>query len=554
MKEKNKKLVLFIIILAVALLIPNLAGAETVQATETTSTSTGVKVQWSYELDDSGNITNLKCTNISSVNGNLTIPSKIDGHTVVSIGITNGWGDGAFEDCAGLTGITFPNTITTIGDSAFKNCTGLKSLTLPDSVTGIKNNAFKGCTGLTAITFSKNLTSIGDYAFENCTGLKSLTIPNSVTTIGTSAFEGCSGLKDITLSTKLTKINSRTFCNCSGLTSVVIPDSVTTIDGEYSWEGAFYKCSNLEKVKIPDTVASIGKYAFADCDKLTIYGNDNQVSKSYAEANSINFKYISQWNDSNVGDDITPPTISSITVPYSNVMNYYDSNSTTYTVPSDKVLIINVNFNETILATKVPSLTIKFGSGENIVLSNGTVSGKTIAYTYTVAKTDKGTLTVVSLRGGEVKDAAGNKATLSCPALKVEYVNHYIYANGNAVDIDTNKTNTNTSTNKNNTSNTNTTTNTNTAKNNTSNTNTTTNTVNNNSSNTKSTNTTSNNSASTKNTSTKSSSTNTQKDTTVATSRIPQTGMNYTIAVAIVTVIGIAVYTAIKVKKYKGIK
>ena len=152
-----------------------------------------------------------------------------------------------------------------------------------------------------------------------------------------------------------------------------------------------------------------------------------------------------------MGDDITPPYVESILVPYSNVSGYYDSNSTTYIVPSKKVLIINVNFNESILATEVPSLTIKFGTGSNIVLTEGTVSGKTVAYTYTVASGDIGTMAIVSLNGGNVTDEAGNEAELSCPGLRVEYWNHYIYANGTAIDVeDENNTNNNTDNNTNN--------------------------------------------------------------------------------------------------------
>lgn len=449
---KNKKILITLMLLIAILFVPSLVNAATIQATETTTTSTGKTVNWSYELDSNNNILDLKCTNISSVSGELEIPSTIDGYTVVTIGNTkNGYDDGAFEECSGLTGITIPNTVTTIGYRAFYNCTGIKSLTLPDSITSIQGGAFANCIGLKNVTLSENLVSIGSNAFQGCSGFNTIVIPDSVTTIGSSAFQGCSGITSLTLSKNLTKISNETFEECSGLTSVIIPDSVTTIEGGYSWQGAFGECTNLEKILIPDTVATIGEDAFVDCDKLTIYGNDNQASKAFAEQYSINFKYISEWNESDVGDDITPPYVESILVPYSNVSGYYDSNSTTYIVPSKKVLIINVNFNESILATEVPSLTIKFGTGSNIVLTEGTVSGKTVAYTYTVASGDIGTMAIVSLNGGNVTDEAGNEAELSCPGLRVEYWNHYIYANGTAIDVeDENNTNNNTDNNTNN--------------------------------------------------------------------------------------------------------
>ena len=437
--QKIKFFILFFIVIILMLIYPNMVSATTIEATETTTTSTGKTVTWSYELDNNNNIVNLKCTNVSSISGELTIPSTIDGYTVVAIGNTQiSLDNGAFEGCSGLTGITIPDTVKSIGGSAFKNCTGLKTVKLPDSVTEIKDNAFNSCSGITTITFSENVTSIGSNAFENCTGLTKITIPNSVTNIDSGAFSGCSGAKELILSNNLTKISNTTFKGCTGFTSVIIPESVTTIEGRYVWEGAFGECINLEKILIPDSVATIGENAFIDCDKLTIYGNDGQVSKTYAEANGINFKYISQWDESDVGDDITAPYVESILVPYSSVSDYYDSNSTTYIVPVGKVLIINVNFNENILATQVPTLIIKFGNGSNIELKEGTVSGSTIAYSYTIGANDLGTMTSVSFSGGNVTDEAGNEATLSCPELKVQYMNHYIYANGSAIEGDDN--------------------------------------------------------------------------------------------------------------------
>ena len=452
---KNKRILLTILLVLLLIFLPKMVKAA--EATETTTTSTGKTVKWSYELDKSNNIVNLKCTNVSTVQGEVTIPSTIDGHTVVGLDEIS-W-DGTFEGCSGLTGITIPNTVTTIGKSAFENCKGLKTVTLPNSVTSLGGSAFYGCTGLTSVTLSNNLSSIGGSAFYNCSGLKSISFPSSLTEIGSSAFEGCTGLKElvipdnvteirsgafsgckglknVTLSKNITVLNNETFENCSGITSIIIPDSVTTIgtDG-FLPTGPFCGCSNLEKIKIPDTVASIQKDAFSKCKKLTIYGNDGQVSKTYAEQNGINFKYISQWNESNIGEDITPPYVESIQVPYSSVSSCYDSNSTTYIVPTGKVLIINVNFNENIVGTETPKLTIKFGSGSKIELTKGTVSGSTIAYTYTITKNDVGTMTVVSLSGGNITDEAKNEAKLSCPKLEVTTWNHYIYANGTSTDV-----------------------------------------------------------------------------------------------------------------------
>lgn len=73
-----------------------------------------------------------------------------------------------------VTGITFPNGMTTIRGNNLSSYPYLQTITIPESV-----------------------TSIGSYAFQNCSSLKSITIPESVTSIGGSAFYCCSKLKTI---------------------------------------------------------------------------------------------------------------------------------------------------------------------------------------------------------------------------------------------------------------------------------------------------------------------------------------------------------------------
>ena len=228
---------------------------------------------YTYEVSSDNKVTITGCD--KSAKGAITIPYKIDGKSVTSIG------DEAFEDCISLTSITIPNSVTSIGDGAFLECTGLTSITIPNSVTSIGNWAFLGCTGLTSITIPNSVTSIGDHAFGDCSGLTSInvasdnnyysdnngvlfnkkktelirypqgksqtsyTIPSSVTIIGGWAFDGCTGLTSITIPNSVTSIGNWAFLGCTGLTSITIPNSVTSI-GDH----AFGDCSGLTSINV----------------------------------------------------------------------------------------------------------------------------------------------------------------------------------------------------------------------------------------------------------------------------------------------------------------
>ena len=192
-------------------------------------------------------------TLVLGVNGDVDIPN-----CVTSIG------NGAFQDCSGLTSVTIPDSVTSIESYAFSGCNGLASVTIPDGVTSIGSYAFSGCKGLTSVTIPDSVTSIGSYAFSGCSGLTSVTIPDSVTSIGEGAFSGCNGLTSVTIPDSVTSIQYGAFSGCSGLTSVTIPDSVTSVG-----DGAFCNCSGLVSVTIPDRVTDIGNHTFSSCSGMT---------------------------------------------------------------------------------------------------------------------------------------------------------------------------------------------------------------------------------------------------------------------------------------------
>ncbi len=237
---------------------------------------------------------------------------------------------GAFDNCSGLTSITFGNSVRSIGDDAFSGCSGLtsvcitdiamlcairfksftsnplyyahelylngelvKDLTIPNGVTSIGNYAFYNYSDLTSIVLPDSVTWVGRSSFFGCNLIKITGPSNAVSTvakqcdskaiaeivitsgasIGDSAFSSCSGLISVTIPNSVTSIGKDAFYKCSGLTSVTIPEGVTSIG-----DSAFYNCTGLTSVTIGNSVTSIGDYAFRDCSGLTSVTIGNSVT------------------------------------------------------------------------------------------------------------------------------------------------------------------------------------------------------------------------------------------------------------------------------------
>ena len=134
-------------------LLSTVCFADTTQTATTTEGSN--TFNWSYTVNDSNQITDLKCTNSdkSSITGNIAIPSTINNVPVTEIDSS------AFAGFSNITGITLPDTVTYIGVDAFKNCTSLANVNL-GKVEQINATAFQGCTSLESITIPKTLEKV----------------------------------------------------------------------------------------------------------------------------------------------------------------------------------------------------------------------------------------------------------------------------------------------------------------------------------------------------------------------------------------------------------
>ena len=151
-----------------------------------------------YYLITSGNTVEVsfRDAGLNAYSGNVTVPETVP-YGGVTYQVT-GIGTGAFANCANLTGVTLPSTVTYISDFAFMSCPSLGSVTLPNSLLTIGKRAFRDCTGLTSVTIPNSVTTIGMMAFDGCTGLTSVVIGSSVTFIGSYAFDDCDALRDVT--------------------------------------------------------------------------------------------------------------------------------------------------------------------------------------------------------------------------------------------------------------------------------------------------------------------------------------------------------------------
>lgn len=121
----------------------------------------------------------------------VTIPSRYKSKPVTAID------HAAFHDSA-VTGVTIPDSVTSIHDDAFGYCSQLTNISIPNSVTFIGFSAFNSCTSLKSITLPSSLSFISGALFLGCSQLTTIHIPVSVTSIGNNAFADCPSLMTVT--------------------------------------------------------------------------------------------------------------------------------------------------------------------------------------------------------------------------------------------------------------------------------------------------------------------------------------------------------------------
>lgn len=208
---------------------------------------------------------------LDGLQGELVIPSYI-----TKIGAS------AFEDCKGITSLTFEgadggtSSLTEIGENAFYNCIGItNSLVFPSTLTILNEYAFYNCCKLTGVTLNEALNKIGARCFSHCSKLTGIIIiPYGIEETEEYIFYD-TGIQSLVFQTKLINnvsvgcktIGISSFGECIYLTSITFPNTLKTIGKE-----SFYRLGGYRSITLsfPDSLEDIGSNAFRLCSKLNI--------------------------------------------------------------------------------------------------------------------------------------------------------------------------------------------------------------------------------------------------------------------------------------------
>ncbi|WP_167954620.1 leucine-rich repeat protein [Anaerosporobacter faecicola] len=243
------------------LMISSLNDLHILHAQEYTMKIDGFTYEYIKTSDSTCSIT--KIIN-KSLNQILTIPERINGYEVKSIGSliinTNVFGNDLTKDgdySNNITEIIIPEGMEEIGEYAFARLSKLTNIKFPKSLRVLRRLCFAG-TDISELTLDDNISTLEKYCFENCKNLKEVTIGSGIKTFDQYFFSADS----------ITKLNincevigygamADLYGNRGTLEEVNFGPNVKIIE-----DSAFYQQSHLSKVTFGDSIDVIGKYVF----------------------------------------------------------------------------------------------------------------------------------------------------------------------------------------------------------------------------------------------------------------------------------------------------
>lgn len=193
---------------------------------------------------------------------------------------TVGVADGVFSGCAGLTGITIPDSVKIVGRDAFKDTGYYNSI----------NNWESGLLYIGKWLVDNEYEISGDVVIKDGTvgiaggvldddsacpslNITSLRMPNSVKYIGDSFLSSCRTMTRFGIPNGVKYIGDYAFCDC-GFTSITIPASVTHIG-----HGAFFR------------IEYISGYLYRPL-QCTLKVRDGSAGHKYATNNGFKFELV----------------------------------------------------------------------------------------------------------------------------------------------------------------------------------------------------------------------------------------------------------------------
>ena len=228
----------------------------------------------------------IEITSYYGYEAEVTVPSSIDGYTVVGIQSFHSV-EGYSTPNKFVTKVILPDTVTYIADDAFyddddwssQTHSQLREIVLPEGLKTIGERAFFHNEYLQKVEIPASVTEIGAGAFAACTNLSSIVFKGENTLLHGGAFGARIGDGVGSFAGKLNELYQNWFYDDSASDFLVwqgqllaykgtsktpvIPNSVEIIGAEAFWY------ADITGVTIPSGVREIGSYAFSDCEALT---------------------------------------------------------------------------------------------------------------------------------------------------------------------------------------------------------------------------------------------------------------------------------------------
>ena len=210
---------------------------------------------------------------------------------------------GAFYNCAGLSRVKIPGTVSEIGNGAFGGCSNLLSITVQSGnrfyhskgkclIDTQNKTIIAGCKNVN-IPIDGSVERIGPEAFAKCDMIMSMHIPACITDINETAFLGAF-VACITIDEQNPVYHMGGDCIIETATKTlvagdecgVIPDdgSVTSI-GPY----AFAMRKQIKNIAIPRTITHIDQTAFSGCPSVRFCTPIGSAAENFAKSNNIPF-------------------------------------------------------------------------------------------------------------------------------------------------------------------------------------------------------------------------------------------------------------------------